>query len=219
MILRYNINMPTKRSFNVQKTIDDLIDKVFLRYIPNTVRPNQITTVRFVLIPIIYWFLAQNDVGIALIIFIIAASTDFIDGAMARTRHQITDLGKVIDPIADKLLIMTALLYIGIEYTLIKIFIVYIIFELFAVLIGYFFSFAIGKPIGANVFGKIKLILQCLSIGIFMLGVLLSDNSMISISMYILFVALFFAIMAGIETARRKVRNYLHNHNIDVIYS
>jgi CDP-diacylglycerol--glycerol-3-phosphate 3-phosphatidyltransferase len=211
--------MPTKRSFNVQKTIDDLIDKVFLRYIPNTVRPNQITTVRFVLIPIIYWFLAQNDVGIALIIFIIAASTDFIDGAMARTRHQITDLGKVIDPIADKLLIMTALLYIGIEYTLIKIFIVYIIFELFAVLIGYFFSFAIGKPIGANVFGKIKLILQCLSIGIFMLGVLLSDNSMISISMYILFVALFFAIMAGIETARRKVRNYLHNHNIDVIYS
>ena len=219
MILRYNINMPTKRSFNVQKTIDDLIDKVFLRYIPNTVRPNQITTVRFVLIPIIYWFLAQNDVGIALIIFIIAASTDFIDGAMARTRHQITDLGKVIDPIADKLLIMTALLYIGIEYTLIKIFIVYIIFELFAVLIGYFFSFAIGKPIGANVFGKIKLILQCLSIGIFMLGVLLSDGSMISVSMYILFVALFFAIMAGIETARRKVRNYLNSHDIDVIYS
>ncbi|MEI6851079.1 MAG: CDP-alcohol phosphatidyltransferase family protein [Candidatus Saccharibacteria bacterium] len=211
--------MPTKRSFNVQKTIDDLIDKVFLRYIPNTVRPNQITTVRFVLIPIIYWFLAQNDVGIALIIFIIAASTDFIDGAMARTRHQITDLGKVIDPIADKLLIMTALLYIGIEYTLIKIFIVYIIFELFAVLIGYFFSFAIGKPIGANVFGKIKLILQCLSIGIFMLGVLLSDGSMISVSMYILFVALFFAIMAGIETARRKVRNYLNSHDIDVIYS
>jgi len=208
-----------KRSFNVQKAIDGAIDKVFLRFIPVSVKPNQVTAIRFILIPVIYLLLAQNAIGLALFVFIIAASTDFIDGAMARTRHQITDLGKVIDPIADKLLVITALLYIGIEYTLIKIFIVYIIFELIAVLIGYFFSFAIGRTIGANVFGKIKLILQCLSIGIFMLGVLLSDGSMISVSMYILFVALFFAIMAGIETARRKVRNYLRDHNIDVIYS
>jgi len=208
-----------KRSYNVQKSIDGVIDKVFLRFIPESVKPNQVTVVRFILIPVIYWLLSQNAVGLALFVFIIATSTDFIDGAMARTRNQITDLGKVIDPIADKLLIITVLSYVGFDYLLVRIFVIFIIFELFAVLIGYFFSFAIGKPIGANVFGKIKLILQCISVGFFMLGILISNIVLIEISKYVLFVALFFALVAAIETGRRKVRNYLHDHNIDVIYS
>ena len=219
MILRYNINMPTKRSFDVQKSIDKVIDKVFLRFIPESVKPNQVTVIRFILIPVIYWLLTQDALGMALFVFIIAASTDFIDGAMARTRHQITDVGKVIDPIADKLLIITVLMYVGFDYLLVKVFVVFIIFELFAVLIGYFFSFAIGKPIGANVFGKIKLILQCISVGFFLLGIITSDANLINISKYVLFVALFFAVTAAIETGRRKVRNYLSDHNIDVIYS
>jgi CDP-diacylglycerol--glycerol-3-phosphate 3-phosphatidyltransferase len=208
-----------KRSFNVQKSIDNVINIVFLRFIPYSVKPNQVTVVRFLLIPVIYWLLLQNNFGLALIVFAIAASTDFIDGAMARTRHQITDLGKVIDPIADKLLILTVLMYVGFDYLLVKIFVIFIIFELFAVLIGYFFSFAIGKPIGANFFGKVKLILQCVSIGLFMLGVIISNESMINISKYVLFVALFFAVMAAIETGRRKVRNYFKDHNINVTYS
>jgi CDP-diacylglycerol--glycerol-3-phosphate 3-phosphatidyltransferase len=210
--------MSAKIRFNVQKTIDSFIDKIFLRFIPRSVRPNQVTVIRFILTPIVYALLIQHSYYWALLIFVIAASTDFIDGAMARTRNQITDLGKVIDPIADKLLIMSVLLFIGFQYLIIKIFVVYIIFEMFAVLIGYFFAFFIGKPIGANVFGKIKLNLQCLSVGLFIIGVIVSNNVLIKISKYVLFLALFFAVVAAIETGRRKVRNYLHNHDIDIIY-
>ena len=208
-----------KRSFNVQKTIDAVINRLFLRFIPYSVKPNQVTVVRFLLIPVIYWLLTQNEFGFALIIFIIAASTDFIDGAMARTRNQITDVGKVIDPIADKLLIITVLAYVGFNYLLVKIFIIFIIFELIAVLIGYFFSFAIGKTIGANFFGKIKLILQCISVGLFLLGIIMSNANLINISKYVLFTALFFAVMAAIETGRRKIRNYFKDHNINVVYN
>lgn len=210
--------MRTIRKINIQKSIDGIIDKFFLRYIPNSVKPNQVTLVRFILIPVVYGLLIQNALVLALIVFIIAALSDAIDGAMARTRNQITDVGKVIDPIADKLLIMSVLLYIGLELLIVKIFVIYIIFEIIAVLIGYFFSFAIGKPIGANFFGKIKLNLQCISIGFFILGMLVSNTILINISKYVLFIALFFAVMAAIETARRKVRNYLKNHNIDVVY-
>lgn len=210
--------MRTIREINVQKSIDGIIDKVFLRFIPNSIRPNQVTIVRFILIPVVYGLLIQNALVLALIVFIIAALSDAIDGAMARTRNQITDVGKVIDPIADKLLIITVLLYIGFEFLIIKIFVIYIIFEIIAVLIGYFFSFAIGKPIGANFFGKIKLNLQCISVGFFILGMLVSNTILINISKYVLFIALFFAVMAAIETTRRKVRNYLKNHNIDVVY-
>lgn len=210
--------MRAKISLNVQQTIDGFIDKVFLRFIPHSVKPNQITVIRFILTPIVYALLVQHSYYWALLIFAVAASTDFIDGAMARTRHQITDLGKVIDPIADKLLIMTVLLFIGLQYLIIKIFIIYIVFEIIAVLIGYFFAFFIGKPIGANVFGKIKLNLQCLSVGLFIIGIIISNNVLIKFSQYVLFLALFFAVVAAIETGRRKVRNYLHNHDIDVIY-
>lgn len=211
--------MSTTKSINVQKILDGYVDKIFLRFIPKRVTPNQITAIRFILIPVVYALLLQHSFILALIVFAIAALTDLLDGAMARIRGQITDLGKVIDPIADKLLILTVLLFVGWQYLIIKVFVIYIIFELVAVLVGYFFAFLIGNPIGANVFGKIKLNLQCLSIGLFILGVIISNKVLENISKYVLFLALFFAVLAAIETGRRKVRNYLHSHNIHVIYS
>lgn len=210
--------MKATKTINVQKTIDGYVDKIFLRFIPTSVKPNQMTVIRFILVPVVYVLLWQRLYIWALIVFAIAALTDLLDGAMARTRNQITDLGKVIDPIADKLLVITVLLFVGWQYMIIKVFVIYIIFEMIAVLVGYFFAPLIGKPIGANVFGKIKLNLQCLSLGLFILGVTLSNTLLEHISIYVLFTALFFAVLAGIETGRRKIRNYLHNHNIDVVY-
>jgi len=207
-------NMKFNRTINVQKSLDSIIDKVFLRFIPKSVKPNYVTVIRFLLVPVVYWLLKLGRFDLALVVFVIAASTDFIDGTMARTRNQITDLGKVIDPVADKLLIVSVLLFIGISDPIVRIFVIFIVFEMGAVLIGHFFSFAIGKPIGANVFGKIKLILQSFSVGFFILGILISNALLIDASKYILFVALIFAIAAGVETTRRKTKNYLDNHNI-----
>lgn len=196
----------TGKNLKVQKTIDSFIDKIFLRFIPHTVKPNQVTVVRFVLIPIIYFFLLINRLDIALVIFVIAASTDFIDGAMARTRNQITDLGKIIDPVADKLLILTVLLYVGLDYLIVQIFVVFIIFELLAILTGAFFHSTSGRPIGANVFGKIKMILQSLSVGMFILGIFIKNNLLINISKDILFVALIFAILSGLQHIRARIK-------------
>jgi phosphatidylglycerophosphate synthase len=210
--------MKIPRKINIQKILDGYVDKIFLWFIPKTIRPNQITALRFILVPVVYVLLIRGWYILALIVFAIAALTDLLDGAMARTRNQITDMGKVIDPVADKLLIIVVLLHIGWRLLIIKIFVIYIIFEMVAVFIGYFFAFLIGKPIGANFFGKIKLNLQVLSIGLFILGIILSNKVLENISKYILFAALIFAVFAAIETGRRKVRNYFAKHNIDVIY-
>ena len=210
--------MKRKTTVNVQKTIDGIIDKLFLRFIPDYVKPNHVTIVRFILIPFVYWALINNGFSLALIIFIIAASTDFIDGAMARTRNQITDIGKVIDPIADKLLILSVLLYIGFDYIIVKLFVIFIVFELCAVSLGYFLTFAVGKPMGSNVFGKIKLILQSFSIGFFMIGIIFSNSHVLNVSKFILFIALFFAILAGFETARQKII-YLKKHKVSFLKS
>ena len=200
--------MKVKDNINIQKTIDNLVDKVFLRFIPKSVKPNQITIIRFLLIPIIYFLLINNYSALALILFIIAASTDFIDGAMARTRNQVTDLGKIIDPIADKLLILSILLYIGFDYLIVKIFVIFIILEIISVLSGAFLSFAIGRPVGANIYGKIKMVLQSFSVGLFVLGILIDNIFIINLSLFVLFVALFFALLAGIKVLKSKAAQF-----------
>lgn len=210
--------MKTPKNINVQKTIDGAIDKIFLRFIPKSVRPNQVTVVRFILIPVIYWLLSNQMLILGLVVFTIAALTDAIDGTMARTRDQITDLGKVIDPIADKLMILTVLFYIGWDLLLIKVFVIYIFCEILAVLFGYALAPFLGSTIGANYFGKIKLNLQCISIGFFIVGVIISNKVMMNISKYVLFAALFFAVVAGIETFRRRIKTFLKDRNINVTY-
>lgn len=87
--------------------------------------PNKITMIRIILIPfMIFFYLASfipNGWGkiIALIIFIVAALTDMLDGHYARKYNLISDLGKFLDPIADKLLMTSALLLVVCDGTIV----------------------------------------------------------------------------------------------------
>ena len=73
---------------------------------------NKLTLCRVVMIPIFLVLLYVDFTGhlwAALAVFILASVTDFIDGYVARHDHQITDFGKFMDPLADKLLVMSAM--------------------------------------------------------------------------------------------------------------
>ena len=70
---------------------------------------NKLTLIRVVLIPVFIVLLYLNLTLAALAVFILASVTDFIDGYVARHYHQITDFGKFMDPLADKLLVMSAM--------------------------------------------------------------------------------------------------------------
>lgn len=70
---------------------------------------NKLTLIRVVLIPVFIVLLYLNLTLAALAVFILASVTDFIDGYVARHYNQITDFGKFMDPLADKLLVMSAM--------------------------------------------------------------------------------------------------------------
>ncbi len=76
--------------------------------------PNILTIIRFIFIPFIFTSVVNNDYLVALIIFTISAITDILDGYIARKYNYITDLGKLIDPLADKLTQVSLLLSLSI---------------------------------------------------------------------------------------------------------
>lgn len=82
--------------------------------------PNIITSIRIALVPVVLWLIlgywdSWEGRLAALVLLVIAASTDGIDGAIARKRNLVTNLGKILDPIADKALLSGALIALSIQ--------------------------------------------------------------------------------------------------------
>jgi CDP-diacylglycerol--glycerol-3-phosphate 3-phosphatidyltransferase len=75
--------------------------------------PNAITTLRVLLAPVVTVLLFESSASVRLIafgVFLVAALSDLVDGALARRREEITDFGKLVDPLADKLLLVATLI-------------------------------------------------------------------------------------------------------------
>lgn len=134
--------------------------------------PNKLSLLRIFLIPVfIFLFLADFiPFGklIACGVFIIAAITDMLDGKIARKYNLVTNLGKLLDPIADKLLVISGLLLIVVDYTIpnpygVLIAIIIIGREL---LVSAVRQIAASQNIviAADKFGKIKMIVQVIAL-------------------------------------------------------
>ncbi len=76
--------------------------------------PNVLTMIRLVLVPVFVVLFFCGLTKAALAVFVTASLTDMLDGFLARKLHQITDFGKLFDPLADKLMVITALVCQGI---------------------------------------------------------------------------------------------------------
>lgn len=75
--------------------------------------PNALTLIRILLTPVIVWLLLDFRLDYALIVFFIAGLTDALDGLIARVLHQKTKLGAYLDPLADKLLLVSSFILLG----------------------------------------------------------------------------------------------------------
>lgn len=139
--------------------------------------PNKITIARILLVPIMMlmpWvgITAKTSFGlpwaniIILIIFLVASFTDYLDGHIARKRNLVTNFGKFLDPIADKLLVLAALVML-VESSIIPGWIpIVIAAREFMVSAIRMLAASEGKVIAASKLGKIKTVTQMIAISL-----------------------------------------------------
>ena len=164
--------------------------------------PNKLTLLRILLIPVFIIIMMSNITNhylIACLIFIIASITDALDGYIARSRNEVTTFGKFLDPLADKLLVISALICM-IESNLVAGWMVIIIVarEL-TVSILRAIAAADGKVIAASGGGKIKTISQMLAIIILLFGANSSNNLLLQIGTIFMLIATIFTLYSGTD--------------------
>lgn len=138
---------------------------------------NKLTIFRILLVPVFVLFLVINSFLPAGIIFLVASFTDYLDGKLARLNNEITNFGKFFDPIADKLLTLSAYVYF-VKLNLISVIPVIVILarEFLVTVIRLRAYKKDNKMIAANFFGKFKTILQIFSILLFVLFLYFNKN-------------------------------------------
>ena len=138
--------------------------------------PNKLTILRVILIPFFVFFMLApffEDYGnyIAVAIFIIASFTDFLDGYLARRDNLVTNFGKFMDPLADKLLVCTALICL-VETDQLPAWVVIIIIAREFIISGFrLIASDNGIVIAASYWGKFKTVSQMLMVIVLILNI------------------------------------------------
>ncbi|HEY9582573.1 MAG TPA: CDP-diacylglycerol--glycerol-3-phosphate 3-phosphatidyltransferase [Savagea sp.] len=176
--------------------------------------PNKITVSRVLLIPIFIIFMiidfgmGELSFGgvtlsverlIGTFIFIVASMTDWLDGYLARKHHLVTNMGKFLDPLADKLLVSAAFIILVEMHLAASWIVIVIISREFAVTGLRLLLAGEGEVVAANSLGKIKTVAQLLAIIL-----LLFDNAFFALANIpagemMLYIALIFTIWSGAD--------------------
>ncbi|MDE6749838.1 MAG: CDP-diacylglycerol--glycerol-3-phosphate 3-phosphatidyltransferase [Lachnospiraceae bacterium] len=161
--------------------------------------PNKLTMFRVILIPFFVLFMLVDitsvDKWIALAIFIIASLTDLLDGKLARKYNLVTNFGKFMDPLADKLLVCSALICL-VEMSVLPAWIVIIIISREFIISGFrLIASDNGVVIAASYFGKFKTTFQMV-----MICLMIADIEALSIlTTVVMWVALALTVISLID--------------------
>ena len=129
--------------------------------------PNKLTLLRIALIPLFCVFLCMSDwTGqlVAALIFILASLTDMLDGYIARRDNLITDFGKLLDPIADKMLVTSAMIFMVAQSRMSAVVVLLFVSREFIISAFRMLAASHGVVIAAGKLGKYKTAMQTVAI-------------------------------------------------------
>ena len=171
--------------------------------------PNKLTLLRIFMIPIFLFFTETEIVPytyiLATIIFVVACLTDTLDGYLARKNNLVTNFGKLMDPLADKLLVMSALISLTASQRIPVWITVVILSREFLVTSIRLIAAGNGKVIAADKWGKMKTISQMIWISLTLLNFTLCSYYIGFICQILMYVTLFFTVFSGYNYVRNNL--------------
>ena len=190
--------------------------------------PNKLTLTRIILVPVFMIFVSLTGLDgivdgtfnaafylLAGIVFAAASFTDFLDGHLARKWHMVTDFGKFADPLADKLLTTVAFIYMLRDGVCSPVVLCIILAREFAVsgLRMVAAGAKDGKVIAANMWGKVKTVLQMLTIIFYYFGTALTWGNSIMIGADCVFLSYWLCWLVAIATAISGIKYLWDNRS------
>ncbi|MGB6538768.1 MAG: CDP-alcohol phosphatidyltransferase family protein [Xanthobacteraceae bacterium] len=109
--------------------------------------PNLITLVRIILVPIVVWTIISGEMLAAFALFLLAGISDAVDGFLAKRFHMASELGAYLDPLADKALIVSIYVALGIAEALPISLVILVVSRDIMIIAGFMLSWLVGKPV------------------------------------------------------------------------
>ena len=176
--------------------------------------PNKLTVGRILLVPFFVaalLILFPMHTLAALLLFIAASVTDLLDGKIARKNHLVTDFGKFADPLADKILVLSALLCFVQLGWCDCVAVIIVLFREFSVTSIRLIAASKGKVVAANIWGKVKTVTQMVAIIVIMVmrtagdivnmtmgAVPMADTVIFIVSECLIWISTVFAVISGV---------------------
>src|SRR6266576_2717735 len=130
--------------------------------------PNLITLARILLVPVVVWAIASNQMLFAFLLFAAAGVSDAVDGFLAKRFGMASELGAYLDPLADKVLIVSIYVSLGIVDALPRWLVILVVSRDLLIVGGVLFSWLMGKPVGVkpHPLSKLNTAAQLLLVGL-----------------------------------------------------
>ncbi|MBS3810735.1 MAG: CDP-alcohol phosphatidyltransferase family protein [Halanaerobiales bacterium] len=133
--------------------------------------PNTLTIVRLLLIPVYLYFFLKGEYIISGIFFSLSGLTDFLDGYLARKYNMVTDLGKILDPLADKLTLISILAVLIYTDLIPRVISVTLLIRELLVLLGSGIMYSLGKKLlSPTLLGKLSVFILYVAIAAYLLN-------------------------------------------------
>lgn len=190
---------------SLQQRADRFWQQTVIKILPAWLTPNHLSLIRLALAPLILALIFFGYYSLGLVLFILIVLTDSLDGALARYRRQITPLGLILDPLADKLLIIGALVMFLPLYPFPELIIYLALFELSVILIGLVWVKILKRSaVPANIWGKLKMICQSLATIVIFLWLICWNGWLLYLSAGLLWLALAFIILSALHPLQKS---------------
>lgn len=174
---------------------DRFLARTILPLIPHGVLPNHLTILRLLLTPIAVALVYYENYAFGIPFFLFVASTDALDGSLARTRNCVTDWGKVWDPVADKILIGSVAIILLYRHFPPELAIPILGLEAIFLAGGWYWK-SKGRIVSANNWGKLKMLSQVIGVTLYMYSLQYDVAGLAVASFTVLIIATVFALIS-----------------------